>query len=216
MPDTLQSISADEIRRRLSDTRMPEDPLAVDVTEMQNRLPEKSVLELSANLRAAAVLIPIIERGGSLAVLLTERSAALKHHAGQVSFPGGGMETHDEDISRTALREAHEEVGIHPDEVDIAGFLHPTLTITGFAVTPVIGFVSSEYSLQVDPEEVESAFEAPLDFLMDSRNAVHSERDFRGTTFPVTTFHYRGHQIWGATAGMLLTMRRLLIDSKNN
>jgi 8-oxo-dGTP pyrophosphatase MutT (NUDIX family) len=215
MPDTLQSISAEEIRRRLSGTRMPDDPLAVDVTEMQNRLPERTVQELSANLRAAAVLIPIIERGDSLAVLLTERSAALKHHAGQVSFPGGGMETHDEDISRTALREAHEEVGIHPDEVDIAGFLHPTLTVTGFAVTPVIGFVSSEYRLQVDPEEVESAFEAPLDFLMDSRNAIHSEREFRGTTFPVTTFHYGGHQIWGATAGMLLTMRRLLIHRKN-
>ncbi|MGI9202422.1 MAG: CoA pyrophosphatase [Woeseiaceae bacterium] len=216
MPDTLKSISADEIRRRLAGTRMPDDPLAVDVTEMQNRLPDRAVRELSANLKAAAVLIPIIERGGGLAVLLTERSAALKHHAGQVSFPGGGMETHDQDISRTALREAHEEVGINAEEVEIAGFLHPTLTITGFAVTPVIGFVSSEYSLQVDPGEVESAFETPLDFLMDSRNAIHSEREFRGTTFPVTTFHYGRHRIWGATAGMILAMRRLLIDSENN
>ena len=195
---------------------MPENPLAVDVTDMQNRLPEKAVLELSANLRAAAVLIPIIERGSSLAVLLTERSAALKHHAGQISFPGGGMETHDENISRTALREAQEEVGIRPEEVEIAGFLQPTLTVTGFAVTPVIGFVSSEFRLRVDPEEVESAFEAPLDFLMDSRNAVHSEREFRGARFPVTTFHYEGHQIWGATAGMLLTLRQLLIGNLNN
>jgi len=215
MPDTLKSITADEIRRRLSGTRMPDDPLAVDVKEMQNRLPQSAVQELSRNLRAAAVLIPIVERGDTLAVLLTERSAALRHHAGQVSFPGGGMERHDSDISRTALREAHEEVGIRPEEVEIAGFLQPTLTITGFAVTPVVGFVSSAYRLQVDPGEVESAFEAPLDFLMDSRNAVHSEREFRGTTFPVTTFHYRGHQIWGATAGMLMTMRALLIDSKN-
>lgn len=215
MPDRLKSISADEIRRRLSDTQMPEDPLAVDAQEMQNRLPQRAVQELSRNLRAAAVLIPIVERGDSLAVLLTERSAALRHHAGQVSFPGGGMEKHDADISRTALREAHEEVGIRPEEVEIAGFLQPTLTITGFAVTPVVGFVSSEYRLQVDPAEVESAFEAPLDFLMDSRNAVHSEREFRGTIFPVTTFHYGGHQIWGATAGMLMTMRQLLIDCKN-
>ncbi len=216
MPDALRSISADEIRRRLSGTRMPDDPLAVDVTDMQNRLPEKAVRELSANLRAAAVLIPIIERGSSLAVLLTERSAALRHHAGQISFPGGGMEKRDENISRTALREAHEEVGIRPEEVEIAGFLRPTLTVTGFAVTPVIGFVSSEFRLRVDPGEVESAFEAPLDFLMDSRNAVHSEREFRGTRFPVTTFHYDGHQIWGATAGMLMTLRQLLVSNLNN
>jgi len=216
MPDALQSISADEIRRRLSATRMPDDPLAVDVTDMQNRLPDRTVLELSANLRAAAVLIPIIERGDSLAVLLTERSAALKHHAGQISFPGGGMETHDENISRTALREAHEEVGIRPDEVEIAGYLRPTLTVTGFAVTPVIGFVRNDFRLRVDTAEVQSAFEAPLDFLMDSRNAVHSEREFRGATFPVTTFYYDGHQIWGATAGMLLTLRQLLISTINS
>ncbi len=215
MPETLKSITADQIRRRLSGTCMPADPLAVDVQEMQNRLPPDAVQELNRNLRAAAVLIPIVERGDTLAVLLTERSAALRHHAGQVSFPGGGMERHDADISRTALREAHEEVGIRPEEVEIAGYLQPTLTITGFAVTPVVGFVSSAYRLQVDPGEVESAFEAPLDFLMDSRNAFHSEREFRGTTFPVTTFHYGGHRIWGATAGMLMTMRSLLIDSKN-
>jgi len=110
MPETLKSITADEIRRRLSGTRMPADPLAVDVQEMQNRLPPSAVQELNRNLRAAAVLIPIVERGDTLAVLLTERSAALRHHAGQVSFPGGGMERHDADISRTALREAHEEV----------------------------------------------------------------------------------------------------------
>lgn len=210
MPDSLKAISAVEIRRRLSGTRMPADPLAVDMADISDRMPVSVVRSLTKNLRPAGVLIPIIERQESLVVLLTERSADLRHHAGQVSFPGGGMEAHDADITATALREAHEEVGIQPDEVDIAGFLLPTPTVTGFAVTPVVGFVRETFKLRVDPVEVETAFEVPLDFLMDYRNEEHSERDFQGTTVPVVTFHYDGHRIWGATASMLVTLRRLL------
>jgi len=212
MPDSLKAISAVEIRRRLARTRMPEDPLAVDLTDLSDRMPDSGVRRLAVNLRPAGVLIPIIERRDSLHVLLTERSANLRHHAGQVSFPGGGMEDYDADITATALREAHEEVGIQPHEVDIVGFLDPTPTVTRFAVTPVIGFVRESFSLNVDPGEVESAFEVPLDFLMDRRNEDHSERDFQGTTIPVVTFHYDGHRIWGATASMLLALRRLLAE----
>lgn len=120
------------------------------------------------------------------------------------------MEDHDADITATALREAHEEVGIQPHEVDIAGFLLPTPTVTGFAVTPVVGFVRESFELRVDPAEVEKAFEVPLDFLMDWRNEEHSERDFQGTTIPVVTFHYERHRIWGATASMLVALRQLL------
>jgi 8-oxo-dGTP pyrophosphatase MutT (NUDIX family) len=210
MPDSLKAISVAKIRRRLSGTRMPKDPLAVDMADISDRMPASVVRGLTSNLRPAGVLIPIIERQKTLRVLLTERSADLRHHAGQVSFPGGGMEAHDADITATALREAHEEVGIQPHEVDIAGFLFPTPTVTGFAVTPVIGFVRETFSLRVNPAEVETAFEVPLDFLMDHRNEEHSERDFQGTTFPVVTFHYDGHRIWGATASMLVTLRRLL------
>lgn len=210
MPDSLKAISAAEIRRRLSGTRMPDDPLAVDMTDISDRMPVNIVRELKDNLRPAGVLIPIIERQQSLRVLLTERSADLRHHAGQVSFPGGGMEIHDADIIATALREAHEEVGIQPHEVDVAGYLNPTPTVTGFAVTPVVGFVRETFTLQVDPVEVDTAFEVPLDFLMDYRNEEHSERDFQGTTVPVVTFYYGGHRIWGATAGMLVTLRKLL------
>jgi 8-oxo-dGTP pyrophosphatase MutT (NUDIX family) len=189
---------------------MPEDPLAVDMADISVRMPASVVRGLSTNLRAAGVLIPIIERPEALRVLLTERSADLRHHAGQVSFPGGGMEAHDVDIIATALREAREEVGIQPHEVDIAGFLNPTPTITGFAVTPIVGLVRETFTLKVDPMEVERVFEVPLDFLMDYRNEEHSERDFQGTTIPVVTFHYDGHRIWGATASMLITLRQLL------
>jgi 8-oxo-dGTP pyrophosphatase MutT (NUDIX family) len=212
MPDSLKAISAVEIRRRLSATRMPADPLAVDMADISRRMPAGVIESLSNNLRPAGVLIPIIERRDALQVLLTERSADLRHHAGQVSFPGGGMESHDADIIATALREAQEEVGIQPYEVDIAGFLNPTPTVTGFAVTPIVGFVRETFRLKVDPTEVEKAFEVPLDFLMDYRNQEHSEREFQGATIPVVTFHYNGHRIWGATAGMLVTLRQLLTE----
>lgn len=213
MPDSLQAISAAEIRRRLAGTRMPDDPLAVDMTDISNRMPQSVVRKLATDLRPAGVLIPIVERRALLSVLLTERSSNLRHHAGQVSFPGGGMEAHDADITATALREAQEEVGIESHEVDVAGYLHPTPTVTGFAVTPVIGFIRESFRLTIDPGEVQTAFEVPLDFLMDRRNEDHSEREFEGITIPVVTFHYDGHRIWGATAAMLLTLRQLLVDS---
>jgi len=210
MPGSPQPLTADHVRRALSGTRIPPDPLAVDLSHIRDLMPASMAQQLSGQLRPAGVLIPLIERQDSLSVLLTERSADLRQHAGQVSFPGGGMEEHDVDIAATALREAHEEVGIHPGLVDIAGYLSPSLTITGFAVTPVIGFVAPSFELRVDPVEVAMAFEVPLDFLMDQRNEEHSEREFSGTRLPVVTFHYAGHRIWGATASMLVMLRKIL------
>lgn len=189
---------------------MPEDPLAVDLTDISSRMPSALIETLLPALRPAAVLVPLIERPEHLSVLLTLRSAGLRHHAGQVSFPGGGMESRDIDITATALREAHEEVGICPEEVDVAGYLSPTPTVTGFAVTPVVGFVEPSFVLRIDPEEVESTFEVPLAFLMDRGNEEHSERHFEGMTVPVVTFRFGGHTIWGATAGILVRLREIL------
>jgi len=211
MPD---SLTADRIRRRLAGTRIPADPLAVDFTHMGNPMPAAMVERLRPSLRAAGVLIPIVNRPESPSVLLTERSADLKHHAGQVSFPGGGMEAQDEDIVATALRETHEEVGIQPSEVDIAGYLEPVATITGYAVTCVVGLVEPTFSLVRDPVEVERIFEVPLAFLMDRNNAEMTEREYEGTRFPVATFHYEGHRIWGATAGMLVRLSEMLIKPR--
>jgi 8-oxo-dGTP pyrophosphatase MutT (NUDIX family) len=211
MPD---SLTADRIRRRLAGTRMPADPLAVDFTHMGNPMPAAMVTRLRPSLRAAGVLIPIVTRGATPSVLLTERSAELKHHAGQVSFPGGGMESHDTDIVATALRETHEEVGIQPSEVDIAGYLDPVATITGYAVTCVVGLVEPTFQLVPDPVEVDEIFEVPLEFLMDRRNAEMTEREYEGSRFQVATFHYDGHRIWGATAGMLVALSELLITSR--
>jgi 8-oxo-dGTP pyrophosphatase MutT (NUDIX family) len=211
MPVLPKALCAAHIRRELSGTRLPDDPLAIDSADIRRRLPANIAREMTENLRPAGVLIPLIDRHGGLSVLLTERSADLKHHAGQVSFPGGGMEEQDADIAATALREAHEEVGIHPTQVDIAGFLAPAPTITGYAVTPVVGFVESGFKVRVDPAEVQAAFEVPLDFLMDHRNEEHSARDFGGVIVPVVTFHFSGYRIWGATASILVQLRQLLI-----
>lgn len=203
--------NAVRIRQRLAGTREPADPLDVDVAALSRRLPDEQVRALLPNLRPAGVLIPLIDRNGTLSVLLTERSARLKHHAGQVSFPGGGMESRDSSITATALRETHEEVGIRPAAVDVAGYLNPTPTVTGFAVTPVVGFVVGEPEVIVDRAEVARAFEVPLDFLMDEGNEVQTEEEHGGILFRITTFHYDGHKIWGATAGIIKTFREKIL-----
>ena len=166
---------------------------------------------LTESLKPAGVLIPIIEREDSLTVLLTKRSAALKHHASQISFPGGRMEGHDADIQATALRETYEEVGFEPDSVAVIGYLEPMPTVTGYAVTPIIGIVACPDSLKVDRTEVELAFEVPLAFLLDKRNARPAEREFRGRKIPIVEIRYEEHRIWGATAHMLLELGKKLL-----
>ncbi len=167
---------------------------------------------ITRSLCAAGVLIPVIERVAGLSVLLTQRSADLKHHAGQVSFPGGRMEEHDADVVQTALRETHEEVGIPPQAIDVVGYLPPMPTVTGYAVTPVVGLISADVPLRIDRTEVEYAFEVPLAFLLDPRNERALERVYEGRRIPTVEFHYAGERIWGATAHILVELRRILLD----
>ena len=206
-------ITADDIRQGLARTTMPDDPLAVDFTHMGARMPQAMIDQLKPRLRAAGVLITVVDRPEAPSVLLTERSKALKHHAGQVSFPGGGMESCDEDIVATALRETHEEVGIAPRHVDIAGCLEPVATSTGYAVTCVVGIVPESVKWEADPLEVDEIFEVPLSFLLDEANLEVTERVFEGAQLPVASFHYAGHQIWGATAGMLVCLREKIVNN---
>lgn len=166
----------------------------------------------ASGLTPAGVLIPIIEHGDGNTVLLTQRSAALKHHAGQVSFPGGRMEASDANVVSTALRETHEEVGIAPQSVSVAGYLPTMPTITGYAVTPVVGFVENHTPLNIDHAEVEYTFEVPLAFLFDPGNDVAVERDVFGKMVPLLEFQWENERIWGATAYMILTLRKLLLN----
>ncbi len=209
MPKRHLNLSATDIKTRFAGTAMPEDPF--DVVPPA-RWPARARRELTADLVAAAVLIPIIYREDRLSVLLTERSPDLKHHAGQVSFPGGRMDPQDADVRATALRETQEEVGIDPGDIEIVGYLDPNPTVTGYAVTPVVGLVELRRKLVLDPVEVKSAFEVPLPFLLDEDNQEATQREFAGVTVPIAEFNYGEYRIWGATASMLIELRKILIN----
>jgi 8-oxo-dGTP pyrophosphatase MutT (NUDIX family) len=205
-----ESLTADLLRERLAGTRLPDDPLDVTMPSGSERWPAPVREQLTATLKPAGVLIPVMQRTAKLSVLLTQRSADLKHHAGQVSFPGGRMEEQDDDVCLAALRETREEVGIEPHHVSVIGYLGAMPTITGYAVTPVVGLVSDAAELVIDRTEVEYAFEVPLEFLLDERNDQRVEREFHGRLFPMVEFHYEDQRIWGATAQMILTFRKIL------
>ena len=170
--------------------------------------------KIASTLKPAGVLIPVRQHETGLSVLLTQRSADLKHHAGQVSFPGGRMEESDPDIEATALRETREEVGISEDEVAIIGYLETMPTVTGYAVTPVVGLVDGRVDLTIDRTEVEFAFEVPLPFLLDPANHRLVDREWQGLSFSMVEFHFDGKRIWGATAQMLMRFIKLIQNNK--
>lgn len=158
----------------------------------------------------AAVLVPLVERTTGLTVLLTQRAETLKDHAGQVSFPGGRIEPEDKDAWHAALREAYEEIGLRAEFVEFAGYLPDHHVITGFRVTPVVAFVNPEYQLRIAAAEVHDAFEVPLDFILDAANHKSRRRELGGISIEVHDIPYGDRNIWGATAGMLMTLRRML------
>lgn len=162
--------------------------------------------------RPAAVLVPLVERPEGLTVLLTYRSHHLPHHAGQISFPGGALEPGDEDPESAALRETEEEVGLRRRHVEVVGRLPDHVVISGYQVTPVVGLVRPGFSLSPDPTEVSAVFEAPVSHLFDPathRRVVRRIGDQELETFDLP---WEGHNIWGATAGILLTLRQLLLE----
>jgi 8-oxo-dGTP pyrophosphatase MutT (NUDIX family) len=165
------------------------------------------------NALPAAVLVPLVERA-KLTVLLTQRATQLRNHAGQISFPGGRIEPTDAGPKAAALREAHEEIGLEPDFVAVAGYLPDHIVMTGFRVTPVVGFVRPGFELLLDSEEVEDTFEVPLDFVFDPANhRLRMRRSgFTGEEVEFWDIPYGERNIWGATAGMLLTLYRLCVD----
>jgi len=156
------------------------------------------------------VLIPVIAHAQGLTVLFTQRTQHLKSHSGQVSFPGGRAEPGDASAEFTALREAQEEISLALERVEILGRLPEYHTRTGFRVTPVIGLIQPPLELTPDPREVESVFEVPLSFLLDPANRQRRTREFQGRSVGFYVFEYQGHMIWGATAGMLVNLHKML------
>lgn len=158
----------------------------------------------------AAVLVPLVNRDEGLTVLLTQRSPDLADHPGQISFPGGRMDPGDADLGATALREAQEEVGLHGSRVSLLGELASYDTVTGYRVTPVVGWVEPPFSIAPDPVEVADVFEVPLAFLLDP---AHQQRHFRMQGLVRRDFWaipYGERYIWGATAAMLMILDRTL------
>jgi 8-oxo-dGTP pyrophosphatase MutT (NUDIX family) len=158
----------------------------------------------------AAVLIPLVERD-ELTVLLTQRATQLRHHAGQVSFPGGRIEAGDGGPAAAALREAREEIGLDASFVSVIGYLPDHLVITGFRVTPVVAFVRPGFTLTPDPREVEDTFEVPLQHIFDPANHRPQRRrsPFTGEEVDFIDLPYGERNVWGATSGMLMTLYRL-------
>lgn len=168
------------------------------------------LLPVDKPLRPAAVLLALIERADGPRVLLTVRTAALRHHAGQVSFPGGRIEADDVDPVAAALREAQEEVGLPASLASPLGYLDPFATITGFHVFPVVARVCGSYVPRLDPSEVASSFEVPLDFLLDPGNVHELDVEWQGRRRRLLEYRYQEHRIWGATAAMLVNFRQRL------
>ncbi len=153
--------------------------------------------------RPAAVLIPLVDYGNALSVLLTERAYHLKHHPGQISFPGGGVDKSDASLSDTALREAHEEIGLPPTNVQVIGSLPRYRTISKYEITPVVGFVNPNFKPVVDKNEVESAFEVPLAHVLNRKNHLVHTTHRNHQAFPIYFIPWKDKMIWGATAALL-------------
>lgn len=201
------------IEERLQDTRPAVDPrmaYPAGVTPETDR----AIREFfPASPIAAAVLVPIVDHPSGLTVLLTQRATHLKHHPGQISFPGGRIEASDGGPLQAALRETEEEIGLSREHVRFVGYLDPHLVLTGYWITPIVAFVQPGFELKLDEQEVAGTFEVPLMHILDVANHRSRERMLGDVPIRVHDIPYGEHNIWGATAGILMALYRLLVTS---
>ena len=189
------AVDAHWLRRRLAAVPHAAAPLAGD-----------SAFAPSASLRAASVLVPVVDRSDGLTVLFTRRTEHLAHHAGQISFPGGRAEPGDGSPEATALRETEEEIGLGPRHVEVIGRLQDYCTATGYCITPVVGLLRPPLELRPDASEVAEVFEVPLPFLLDPANHRRDSLLRDGQRREFYAMPYGDYYIWGATAGILVNL----------
>lgn len=197
----LRRFAGSQPRHEISDWRL----LGVDPERMRRLMPQ-----FPQDPVPAAVLVPLIDRPDGLTVLLTQRASQLAHHAAQISFPGGRLEPDDADVASAALRETQEEIGLDPAHVRVFGYLPDHVVISGFRVTPVLGLVSPPFLLEPNPAEVAGVFEVPLAHVLDTSNHKARLRRVGDQDMLLYDISWQGQNIWGATAGMLLTFVRML------
>jgi 8-oxo-dGTP pyrophosphatase MutT (NUDIX family) len=184
-----------------------------DITEHDDYDMDPAKRPASFGAVKAAVLLALIPRPsseGGPALLFTRRTDTLARHSGQVSFPGGRSEARDLSAVETALRETFEETGISPSFITVAGYLDRYLTGTGFDIQPVVGILAEGFALTPDPREVAEIFEVPLAFLCDPANRRRESREMGGRQRSFYAFTYQGHEIWGATAAIVVNLVHLL------
>jgi 8-oxo-dGTP pyrophosphatase MutT (NUDIX family) len=167
-------------------------------------------LKEGSRVTEAAVLVPLVNRSGRVQVLFTQRTPHLDDHASQISFPGGRVEADDASREETALRETEEEIGLARTKVALLGRLPNYEIPSGFRITPVVGWVEPPFELKPDPFEVAEVFEAPLEHFLDAANYQRREFSFRGRHRHYLAVPFEGRYIWGATAGMLHYLCRML------
>lgn len=192
--------TADAVRARLAGA--PPLPEALDLHAIS--------LQEGTRVTEAAVLVPLVNRDAGVQVLLTQRTEHLRDHAGQISFPGGRVEPEDRDREATALREMAEEIGLAAGHVTLLGRLPGYEIPSGFRITPVVGWIEPPFTVVPDVFEVADIFEAPLAHFLDPANYQRREYHFRGRHRHYLAIPYEGRYIWGATAGMLYSLCRML------
>lgn len=205
-------MTVDEIVRRVRErsTRLASG-LPVSHLPVDSDFSLNGVVPLPEKWRPAAVLVPLVDRPEGVTVLLTQRTADMPSHAGQVAFPGGRRQESDADAVATALRETEEEVGLDRRFINVVGTVDRYRTGTGFDITPVVGIVRPGFDIQADPREVADVFEVPLDhFLNENNHRIDSRKVAEGRERRYYAMPYGERYIWGATAGMLKNLQFIL------
>ena len=198
--------------RSLAARRLHAAPPPVHSFSDDDLNPGARMIPLHEEPKPAAVLVPLVPRHDGLHLLLTERQPHLRSHAGQIAFPGGRIDATDSDAVAAALRETEEETGIAPAFVEPIGFLDTYLTSTNYRVVPVVGVLRPGFTAVPQEAEVKDVFEVPLAFLMDPAHHERHSRDWQGQTRYYYAMPWQGRYIWGATAGMIRNLYRLMYE----